>query len=285
MRVLLGWLAQFAWLLYVACGLGAIVYVARALSLQRQLGASLTVFEREATAAQIARFWRLAAIFVLVGVALFALQVYFLPQVSPEELASSTPTLVGLVTSTPTPTPTTTPLAGALPTITATVPPPPPPTPPTPVPTATPTVPAEPAPSVPLGIRLGDVAELVGYDLASVEVRTGQGVGLTLYWRALEGAGTYDYMVFTHLRSPDGTIIAQHDGMPAGGTRPTGGWVAGELIVDYHLLIFREGALGYVGGAEIAVGLYDPAAPNVRLPVAGGGDYIVLPTAITVVGP
>ena len=282
MKVLLAWLADFAWVLYAACGVGAVIYVARALSLQRRLGGTLTVFERETMAEQVARLWRLAITFVTLGGVLFVGQVYFLPQVVPEEQVEPTPTLmVGLATSTPSPSPTATPLLGALPTITATVAPPPPP--PSPAPTLTPTVPAGPSPAYPLNARFGDVAELVGYDLVSTEVRPDQTVGLTLYWRALEGAVNTDYWVFTHLLPPEfDRLIGQHDGVPAGGTRPTTGWAPGEVIVDYHELIFYEA--GYSGAAQIAVGLYDPEI-YVRVPVEGGGDYVLLPTIITVVAP
>ncbi len=287
MRILLAWFADFAWVLYAACGLGAVIYVARALSLQRRLGASLTSFERETSTIQIVRFLRLAVFFVVVGVAFFAAQAYLLPQIPPDDLVSPAPTLVGLTLPTPPPAPTATPLSGSLPTITATVPPPPLPATPTlevtdtPEPIST----SEPVPSIALGIRLGNVAELVGYDLVATEVNTSQGVGLILYWRALAGATVADYSVFTHLRSPDARLIAQHDGPPVGGTRPTTSWVVGELVVDYHQLVFGEEEAGYAGPAEIAVGLYDPTAPEVRVPVEGGGDFVTLPSSINVVGP
>ncbi|HHH40516.1 MAG TPA: hypothetical protein ENK56_00765 [Chloroflexi bacterium] len=284
MKVLLAGLADFAWVLYAACGLGAVIYVARALALQRRLGGSLTAFERETMTAQMARQWRVAIAFVVLGGLLFAGQVALLPRVVPAE-ATPTPTLAaGLVTSTPTPSPTPTPLMGSLPTITATVPPPPPPVPePTDPPTPTPTPQAGPAPTYPVGARLGNVAELVGYDLAATEVNTGQTVGLTLYWRALEGANTLNYWVFTHLLPPEfDRLIGQHDGVPAGGTRPTTGWTPGEVIVDHHELIFYEA--DYTGPAQIAVGLYDPGS-MARVPVEGGGDYILLPTVLNIVAP
>ena len=124
MRVLLGLLVDFAWLLYVVCGVAAAVYVFRAISLQRQQGVSYTAFERETTARQIASMWRSAVILVLVGVALAVLQVYMLPQIIPEDLGGPDETPVGVITPTPSPTPTATPQLGALPTITVTAAPP-----------------------------------------------------------------------------------------------------------------------------------------------------------------
>jgi hypothetical protein len=288
MRVLLGWLVDFAWLSYAACALGAVVYIARAISLQRRLGASLTVFERETTGTQVARLWRVATFFVAVGVTLFAVQVYLLPQIPVDELAPTTPTLTGLLTVTPSPTSTATRIAGVLPTITVTVPAAPVPPVPTPeaAPVATPESTPEPAPSVPVGIRFGDVAELVGYDLSTAEVQWGQPLGLALYWRALDGAAAADYVVFTHLRSEDGRIIAQHDGVPGEGVRSTTGWLPGELIVDYHGLVFTTEGGVYAGPAQVAVGLYRAAAPESRVPVQGGvQDYVLLETQILVVAP
>lgn len=284
MRVLLAWLIQFAWLFYALCGLGALLYIVRALSLQNRLGESLTTFERETTVARVARYWRTAVAFIVLGVTIFAAQAVLLPRISAEELLLTTPTLAGLITSTPAPTATASPIAGALPTVAATaaVPLPPPPSPP---PASTPTPTPGPVPSVALGIRLGNVAELIGYDVVSTQVNTSEGAQVILYWRALDGAAGGDYWVFTHLRTPDGRLVAQHDSAPVNGMRPTTGWTTGEIILDAHRMIFKPEEAGYSGTAEIAVGLYNPTAPEMRVPVEGGGDYVSLPTLITVVGP
>ena len=280
MRVVLGLLADFAWILYAACGLTALVYVFRALALQRELGITLTAFEKETLTLRIARMWRMAVVFVMVGVALIAVQVYVLPRVPSDELDEG-PTPVGVITSTPSPTPEATPIIGVLPTIPVTIPPPPPTLVP---PTVTPT--EEAAPGVAVGVTLGNVAQLIGYDLDVTEVVAGQSVGLTLYWRALEGAASGDYFVFNHMVSPppDVRMIAQHDGSPVGGTRPTTSWVAGEIIVDYHELVFKPEEVGYVGVVEFRVGLYDPTV-FVAVVAEGGAEYILLPSVITVVSP
>jgi hypothetical protein len=280
MTVVLGLLADFAWILYAACGLTAVVYVFRALALQREVGVSLTAFEKETLTLRIARMWRMAVVFVMVGVALIAIQVYLLPRLPQDELAEE-PTPVGVITSTPSPTPLETPIIGVLPTITVTIAPPPPTLVP---PTVTPT--EEVGPGIPVGVTLGNVAQLVGYDVDTTEVVAGQPVGLTLYWRALEGASSVELMVFTHMVSPppDIRMIAQHDGVPIDGTRPTSSWVAGELIVDFHQLVFKPEELGYLGVTELRVGLYDPTVFE-AVPAEGGAEYIILPTAINVVGP
>lgn len=295
MKVLLNWLADFAWVLYAACGLLALFYIIRALTLQGRLSSSLTSFERETTATRASRTWRAAVVFILLGLILVAAQFYILPQFSLGELETPTPTQVGFVTFTPVPTSTATPIQGSLPTVTSTVASPPAvPTvdatvaaPPTPSPTVAPTPTAggpEVSPAITVGVRLGNVAELVGFDISTVEVSTGDTLGLTLYWRALDQASAADYWVFTHLLSPepDLLLIAQDDGVPAGGERPTTGWTPGEIIVDYHLMTFREP--NYIGDARIQVGLYDSVTQD-RVPVEGGGTAIELPISITVTGP
>ncbi|MGQ9710207.1 MAG: hypothetical protein ACUVXE_07045 [Anaerolineae bacterium] len=285
MKVILGWLAGIAWIFYAACGLVALVYFARALSTGRKLAGSLTVYEQEELREKARRFWRTAIGFLLLGVSLFA-GVWYLQRIPALSVdLTVTPTLPpGLViTPSPSPRPPATPIMGALPTITPTVgiQVPPPPVSPTPLPTATP---VGPLPSNPFYARFGDVAELLGYDLTTTTLSPGQSVGVTLYWRALPGAGSLNYWVFVHLLPPDiSRILGQHDGAPVEGTHPTTGWTAGEVVVDFHSVPLV--ATDYTGEARIAVGFYDPAAPHVRVPVAGGADYLLLPATIQVSGP
>lgn len=285
MKVILGWLASIAWIFYAACGLVALVYFARALSTGRKLASSLTVYEQEELRAKARRFWRTAIGFLLLGVSLFA-GVWYLQRIPALSVdLTVTPTLPpGLViTPSPSPRPPATPIMGALPTITPTVgiQVPPPPVSPTPLPTATP---VGPVPSNPFYARFGDVAELLGYDLTTTTLSPGQSVGVTLYWRALPGAGSLNYWVFVHLLPPDiSRILGQHDGAPVEGTHPTTGWTAGEVVVDFHSVPLV--ATDYTGEARIAVGFYDPAAPHVRVPVADGADYLLLPATIQVSGP
>jgi len=109
---------------------------------------------------------------------------------------------------------------------------------------------------IPVSARFGDVAELVGY-----RVERNQGLKVTLVWRALGEVGT-SYKVFLHLVGPKGTIVGQHDSVPALGTLPTDVWVPGEFIVDEHSLALPKDMGGYV----LRVGLYNPAT-GARVPV------------------
>jgi hypothetical protein len=64
-------------------------------------------------------------------------------------------------------------------------------------------------------------------------VRPGASLNVTLVWQGL-GAATDDFTVFVHLLAEDGVLIAQHDGIPMLGTRPTTTWLAGERLIDRH---------------------------------------------------
>lgn len=130
----------------------------------------------------------------------------------------------------------------------------------------------------PLDVRFGQVAQLLGYDLPSQTFSVGEPITLTLYWRALEEAASANYTVFTHVLAADDHLVGQHDGPPAGGARPTAGWMPEEIIIDQHTMTFRE---PYVGPARIEVGLYDPATSK-RVPAERGQDFALLPTVLTI---
>jgi len=132
---------------------------------------------------------------------------------------------------------------------------------------------------------IGQVARLLGYSLrlggqsrARAEVdetlplRPGETVELTLYWQAL-GDSQVPYTVFTHLLGPDGQIWGQDDSQPGRGAWPTTGWVAGEVLTDTYTLTLALAAPP--GEYAIELGFYD-ATTGLRLPVAGGGDRVLI---------
>jgi hypothetical protein len=126
----------------------------------------------------------------------------------------------------------------------------------------------------------GDVARLLGYDLGSETVTPAGGVKLTLYWQARnEAAMSVNYTVFTHLLSPSGQVVAQHDSWPAAGARPTTSWIKDEIIVDDHLLTFA--VADFTGTGQIEIGLYDQATGE-RVPLSDGSDHLLLPTQVVV---
>ncbi len=283
MKILLQWLVERAWIFYVVCAIGIIFYGMRAWAAQRERALSLFTLEREMATAQLMRAWMLMFVFVAIGGLVFLSTTFMLPTLVEIEEPTPTPTFSpGLLTSpnsaestsapgalvptlTPTVTDTPTPTAPPQPTVAS----------PTPPPTDTPL-----AMSGEVHIRFGDFGELVGYELATTEVVAGQPLVLTLYWQGT-GNTLANYLVFTHLLATDGHLIAQHDGVPANGTRPTSTWSSGELIIDPHPMTFQE--TGYAGLAQIRVGLYDPAQGRVLTHT--GEDSVLLPITITVLAP
>jgi len=74
------------------------------------------------------------------------------------------------------------------------------------------------------------------------------------------------YRVFVHLIDDLGDIVAQSDGIPAGWTRPTTGWLPGEFVVDPHVL--DTSSINNDQRLSLRIGLYDPAT-GVRIAVSG----------------
>jgi hypothetical protein len=113
----------------------------------------------------------------------------------------------------------------------------------------------------PAGVVVGDVALLLGSDVAAA--RGAHALDVTLYWFALRDVGA-DYKTFVHLLGPDGAVIAQHDGDPAGGFTPTSRWRSGELIADRHRVPLPSGLSA--GEYGLRAGMYQPT-PLRNLPV------------------
>jgi hypothetical protein len=129
-----------------------------------------------------------------------------------------------------------------------------------------------PSSAEPLSYRLGDWAELAGYEISLERDK----IELTIYWRALARTDG-DYSVFVHALG-EGDIVAQSDGTPAAGSLPTWCWLPGEVVADVHVL--------EVGGQEpdeIGVGLYD-WRDGLRLPVSPpvADDLIRIPAPTVV---
>ncbi|MBN1935256.1 MAG: hypothetical protein JW934_11350, partial [Anaerolineae bacterium] len=102
---------------------------------------------------------------------------------------------------------------------------------------------------------LDGFAELVGYQVG--DLRPGQPLSLTLYWRA-RAETTTSYKVFVHLLDAQGRPLAQSDAVPARWTRPTTGWLPPEAIADAHTLSIPAGLAP--GQYRLVAGLYDPVS-------------------------
>jgi len=281
MKVLLRNLIDYAWVLYIVCGIGIIGYVIRALLAHRERDQALFTLERETAHHRVVFSWITAFVFALVGFLIFFSTTFILPDLpilAHSPLETPTPA-AGLDPSTINPTPSPTPTIRLMPTSTPTpeggVPTPTPFFTPTPTPTETP----EAATSGSIGVAFGNFARLLSYQVPSAEVTAGGPLVLTLRWEALSEPSPSNYQVFTHLLV-NNRIIAQHDSEPANGTQPLSQWSPGDIVVDVHQMSFRDST--YTGPAELSVGFYDQATGQ-RVMTENGTDRIVLPVTITVV--
>ncbi|MDP3047802.1 MAG: hypothetical protein Q8O07_10040, partial [Chloroflexota bacterium] len=114
--------------------------------------------------------------------------------------------------------------------------------------------------------NLGGKATLLGCD---VETRA-DAVWVTLYWQA-QAPVDRSYTVFLHLLDVQGKLIAQTDGLPAAGARPTSTWAPGEVIVDWRALAMPKDLPA--GEYRLAAGMYLLETLE-RLPVLGAGGQV-----------
>ncbi|MFZ1755710.1 MAG: hypothetical protein WAU10_18305, partial [Caldilineaceae bacterium] len=113
----------------------------------------------------------------------------------------------------------------------------------------------------PVQARLGDTAQLIGYETAPA--RGERALDVTLYWFALRETSA-NLNVFVHLLGSDGGVVTQHDGAPVGGFTPTSRWRAGEIVADTHRIpLPPEIGPGVYG---LKAGMYDPVTVT-NLPV------------------
>ncbi|MDP3047725.1 MAG: hypothetical protein Q8O07_09650, partial [Chloroflexota bacterium] len=123
--------------------------------------------------------------------------------------------------------------------------------------------------------RLGDVADLLGFDLASPAA--GRQVNITLYWRARQETSTA-YKVFVHLLDAKAAIWGQRDAEPRNGDAPTTSWIPGEIISDTYSIPVQPDAPP--GEYDIEIGMYSLPS-GARLPVTNltgqpMGDHLIL---------
>jgi hypothetical protein len=128
---------------------------------------------------------------------------------------------------------------------------------------------------VQIDARLGNVATLVGANVKPVtlNLKPGDPLTVTLVWRA-EDTPSASYHVFLHLLGANGALAAQSDGVPAGWTRPTTGWLPGEIVLDERVI----GIPAHVasGAYRLQAGMY--AQQEGRLTTQDGQDAILLTT-------
>jgi 4-amino-4-deoxy-L-arabinose transferase-like glycosyltransferase len=123
-------------------------------------------------------------------------------------------------------------------------------------------------PLAPLGAQYEGVIELAAGAILNPETRPGGVVRLAMQWRTpveIEDS----FKVFAHVVDEDGTLWAQHDGVPGGGLLPMTAWQPGEDVID-RLAIELPADLP-PGEYTIWVGIYHPDS-GLRLPVTGGEE-------------
>ncbi len=125
---------------------------------------------------------------------------------------------------------------------------------------------------VPRDDLFGEVIRLKGARFTP-QAEPGGVVAVELQWEAVSRAPT-GYKVFVHLTDGDGTPVAQHDGVPASGQRPTTAWEPGQAVSDRHGVFLPPQVPGRL---HLWVGLYDPATGE-RLRLPDGADRVELGT-------
>lgn len=131
------------------------------------------------------------------------------------------------------------------------------------------------------GTSLGGEVTLLGATLGAgtAQVSSGDSLTVTLVWQAERELDTA-YRVFVHLLGPDGAVVAQSDGEPVGWTRPTTGWLPGEVVLDERLLEVPVDAPP--GEYRLQAGVYTLAGG--RLTDPAGADALFL-SDVTVEAP
>jgi hypothetical protein len=116
-----------------------------------------------------------------------------------------------------------------------------------------------------LDVQMGDHIHLLGYGLSSNQITAGDALTATVFWQS-DGRLVEDYHVFVHLLSTEGNLVAQQDGVPVRGARPTWSWRDAEVLQDEYTL--STDANLSADRYTLSIGMYDYAT-GVRLPAVG----------------
>ena len=118
----------------------------------------------------------------------------------------------------------------------------------------------------------GAVVKMLGHQVAPVDITPGDAVEVTVYWKVMTRT-EQNHVVFVHLMSETGVIIAQRDTYPGLGRYPTSVWDPGTVFADTYRIHVPETAYAPDHG-YVQVGLYVPDGP--RLTTEGGEDALQL---------
>jgi hypothetical protein len=112
-----------------------------------------------------------------------------------------------------------------------------------------------PSVSHPADAEFSGQARLIGIDLPTDAIKPGDSLPVTLVWQGITDMEV-SYSIFLHLVGPDGMLVTQSDGVPVGWSRPTTGWLPGEVVRETRRLSIPDDLAA--GVYELRVGLYDP---------------------------
>lgn len=110
--------------------------------------------------------------------------------------------------------------------------------------------------------RLGEHIRLRQVRLSTDTVIPGDVLTIMPVWES-DGRVAKSYKIFCHILSQNGELIAQRDGTPLNGVRPTSTWRAGEVIEDSYQIPLGDDVAP--GEYELSLGMYDPKSLE-RLP-------------------
>ncbi|MFN8632483.1 MAG: glycosyltransferase family 39 protein [Chloroflexota bacterium] len=118
---------------------------------------------------------------------------------------------------------------------------------------------------------------LVGVDYKSRRFKPGDLVDMTLVWQQGGTQVPGDHVLSVALLDEAGRILAQQEGEPAGGKRPTSGWTADEYVEDgWKFRLPRDLPRGRV---RLAVSVVEPLS-NQRQMTADGRAWVELPIEV-----
>ena len=121
-----------------------------------------------------------------------------------------------------------------------------------------------PAEATPVGAAFGEGLRLLAVEPVSGVAQPGMALSVRLWWRA-DAVVPRDYAMSVQLLGQKDLIIAQRDGQPGLGMRPTSTWTVGEVVADLALLGVPATAC-LPDTAQLNIAVYDTASGQ-RLPV------------------
>jgi 4-amino-4-deoxy-L-arabinose transferase-like glycosyltransferase len=134
-------------------------------------------------------------------------------------------------------------------------------------------------PGTPAGTYSLELSLTNGRDGSPLPAHRGEGSQrITLFWQPLQTIQP-NLVVFVHILDPQGALVAQHDGVPDEGRRPTPFWQPGIVVSDTHSVVLPSDLAP--GEYTLSVGMYDwPGLQRLHVVngPAAGEDHIILET-------